>query len=331
MTRPTTPEPVWDDLRVLLAVHRHRSFLHAGKALGLSTSTAARRVAALEAALGRALVHRTSSGTFVVPEAQALVALAEQLSLGLDVVRRDDRRSALAGSVRISIGEGFTFPVTEALARFREAHPETSIELSVEARFVDLARREADLGIRLVRSSSEVLVERPLGRVGFALFASESYLARRLPTRRLTAADVAAQDFLGYDGALRRLPQEQWLVAHGAVRFPFRSASDHALLAAAAAGQGIVLLSPVLARLRDLARIEPGPELQGLPAVDAWLVAHRESRAIPRVRAVAIALERAFREGAEPPTPRAPARAPRDTSAVRRATPAKRSGRGRRV
>ncbi|HEY6881259.1 MAG TPA: LysR family transcriptional regulator, partial [Polyangiales bacterium] len=42
----------WDDLRVLLALHRHRSLLAAGKALGISTSTAARRIDALQAALG---------------------------------------------------------------------------------------------------------------------------------------------------------------------------------------------------------------------------------------------------------------------------------------
>ena len=33
--------PLWDDLRVLLALHRTRSFLAAGRALGVSTSTAA--------------------------------------------------------------------------------------------------------------------------------------------------------------------------------------------------------------------------------------------------------------------------------------------------
>lgn len=326
-TTTPLPEPVWDDLRVLLAVHRHRSFLHAGRALGLSTSTAARRVAALESALGRSLVHRTSSGTFVVPEALDLIALAEQLTLGLDVIRRDDRRSALAGSVRISIGEGFTFPVTEALARFREAHPETSVELSVEARFVDLARREADLGIRLVRSSSEVLVERPLGRVGFALFASSAYLDRRLPGRRLSAVDFASQDFLGFDGPMRRLPQEKWLLEQGAVRFPFRSASDHALLAAAAAGQGITLLSPVIARLRDLERVEPSPELRALPSVEAWLVAHRESRAIPRVRAVAEAIERAFREVSEPSSREGDARRTLGSTTARRPKGASRRGR----
>ena len=55
----------WDDLRVLLALHRHHSFLAAGKALGLSTSTAARRIEALERSLGRPVVQRSSSGTTV--------------------------------------------------------------------------------------------------------------------------------------------------------------------------------------------------------------------------------------------------------------------------
>ena len=37
---PSHP-PIWDDLRVLLAVHRGKSFLAAGKALGIATSTVA--------------------------------------------------------------------------------------------------------------------------------------------------------------------------------------------------------------------------------------------------------------------------------------------------
>lgn len=57
--------PTRDDLRVLLAVHRHGSFLAVGRALGLSTSTASRRIDALETALGRPLVHRSATGAHV--------------------------------------------------------------------------------------------------------------------------------------------------------------------------------------------------------------------------------------------------------------------------
>lgn len=107
--------PTWDDLRVLLAVHRHRSFLAAGRALGLSTSTTGRRIDALEESLGRKLVKRTSAGSEVDPEALRLVQLAEELEHGLESVRRDSQTSNLAGTVRISIGQGFVKPITQVL------------------------------------------------------------------------------------------------------------------------------------------------------------------------------------------------------------------------
>jgi DNA-binding transcriptional LysR family regulator len=79
----------WDDLRVLLALHRHGSFLRAGRALGISVSTASRRIDALESALGRVVVRRGSTGTSMEPDAIELVGLAEQLENGLSAVRRD--------------------------------------------------------------------------------------------------------------------------------------------------------------------------------------------------------------------------------------------------
>ncbi|HEY4222156.1 MAG TPA: LysR family transcriptional regulator, partial [Myxococcota bacterium] len=52
----TSTMPVsWDDLRVLLAVQREKSLLAAGRSLGVSTSTVARRLDALEDALGKRL------------------------------------------------------------------------------------------------------------------------------------------------------------------------------------------------------------------------------------------------------------------------------------
>ncbi len=65
--------PSWDDLRVLLAVHRQRSFLSAGKTLGLSTSTTSRRIDASEEALGRKLVNRSRAGTVLEPDAPRLI------------------------------------------------------------------------------------------------------------------------------------------------------------------------------------------------------------------------------------------------------------------
>src|SRR5687767_12217297 len=96
-TRPAS----WDDLRFLLAVHRDRSFFAAGKSLGVAASTVARRVEAVERSLGRVLVHRTNDGTRLDSDALRLVALAEELELGLGSLIRDARDEEVAGTVRV--------------------------------------------------------------------------------------------------------------------------------------------------------------------------------------------------------------------------------------
>ena len=287
--------PVWDDLRVLLAVHRHRSFLAAGKTLGVSTSTAARRIEALEEALGRPLVHRSSGGTSVEPDALELVALAEQLELGLQAVRRDEGARVLSGTVRVSMGEGYVRPLTQVLCELRRRHPSLELEVISEARQVDLARREADIGIRSARSSSPVLVERAVGRLRFGLYASQSYIDRRLRGGLLEVSDLRRHDFVGFEGALARLPQMQWLVIRGAARFVFRSSSDLALLEATLQGQGICMLPDASVRsVTGLVRLDVDADL---PSVPVFVAFHRELRRVPRVRLVIDTLDAALRDG----------------------------------
>jgi molybdate transport repressor ModE-like protein len=288
--------PAWDDLRVLLAVHRHRSFLAAGRALGVSTSTAARRIEALEAALGRPLVHRSSGGTALEPDALELVALAEQLELGLAAARRDEPDATVAGTVRVSMGEGFVQPVTAALCELRRQHPSLQLEVVAEARLVDLARREADIGIRTARSASPVLVERPVGRLSFALYAAQSYVERRLRAAQLRRGDFERHDFVGYEGAMAKLlPQARWLAERGAKRFTVRTNSEHALREALEQGQGIGVLAEPLGRASPvLVRLDTeGP----LPSAPLYLVFHRELRRVPRCRKVIDALDAALRHG----------------------------------
>ncbi len=285
----------WDDLRVLLEVDRRRSFLGAGKALALSTSTVGRRIDALEEALGRKLVHRTTAGTSIDPAARTLVTLAEGMERELRVEGRDTRGArALAGVVRISVKESFARPMAKVLSTWRRMHPETSIELVSETRLADVAKREADLGVRTARSSSTALVEKRLGTFSYGLWASEGYIERNLRDVHLREGDFARHDFVGYDGALRQSEQERWLVARGARRFPFRSTSDDAILAAAAEGQGICIVADALARDTPGLRRLVCPLT--LPTVSVYLVVHRDLRRVPRIRGVASAIEVAIRQ-----------------------------------
>ncbi|AKU93639.1 Transcriptional regulator, LysR family [Labilithrix luteola] len=285
-------EPPWDDLRLLLALHRHHSFVGAAKALGVATSTIARRMDALETVLGRVLVHRGSGGTFVDADALKLVALAEQMELGLRAMRRDEGDAALTGTVRISLPEGAVRPVMERLSELRRRHLGLTLEILSEARLVDLARREADVGLRASKSTSPSVVHRSVGRATFGLYASPSYVERRLRGRRLKRRDFALHDFLGHDGALAQGMQSTWLVAHGATRFVVRSNSDIVLIEAAACGEGIALLADSAGLgAAGLVRLESDAEVPSMPIYVAY---QRDLRKVPRVRAVVQALAAAL-------------------------------------
>ena len=143
----------WDDVRVFLAIARQGSMRAAGRALGLSQPTIARRLAAFEATFGRAtLFDRLPEGLRLNAAGEQLVAAAESVE---DAVLTLERRRAaaspvLSGTVRVSTGEcaaGF-------LARCLSESTTTALPSGITLELVDsrqtknLARREADMALR---------------------------------------------------------------------------------------------------------------------------------------------------------------------------------------
>src|SRR5881275_1732350 len=98
----------WDDVRVFLAVARGGSMRAAGRALGLSQPTIARRLAAFEAGFGgQPLFDRLPEGLRLNAAGEQLVPEAESVE---DAVLTLERRRAaaspvLSGTVRVSTGE----------------------------------------------------------------------------------------------------------------------------------------------------------------------------------------------------------------------------------
>lgn len=270
----------WDDLRVLLAVYRTGSLLAAGKSLGLSTATAGRRIATLEAALGHPLVTRGRTGTSLEPAAMRLIALAQDLEHGLAAERRD--RPSIGATLRVSVPDGAVLAAAEALLAFRREYPETDIELIHENRLSDLAKREADIGLRIARSSSNVLVEKHVATLTFGIYASPEYAARYLPSGRLEPRDAGHHPFIGLDARWRALPHERWMVSLGAKRFPFRSSSIVAIIEAVRQGVGLAALVEHDARNAGFTRIDVAT--RG-PTQPFYLVFHRDLRKVPHVRA----------------------------------------------
>src|SRR5438045_7378602 len=98
----------WDDVRVFLAVARGGSMRAAGRALGLSQPTIARRLAAFEAGFGgQPLFDRLPEGVRLNTAGEQLLATAEDAEQAMLTLerRRAAASPALRGTVRVAAGE----------------------------------------------------------------------------------------------------------------------------------------------------------------------------------------------------------------------------------
>jgi DNA-binding transcriptional LysR family regulator len=273
----------WNDLRYFLAVCRAGTLAGAARSLGVRHSTVARRVEALEAALGVSLFRHAPDGFLLTEAAGAIVSFAEEAERAIAGLERHvgggDVR--VDGIVRVATTESFSAFLMRRLPELHAQYPELTVEvLSGNAR-IDLARHEADIAIRFGETTQPDLVRKRLSDIGWSLYASESYLAGAVP--RATPADLAGQDIVGFDQTMAGLPGALWLEEHmGNARVVVRCNSPIAALSAAAVGMGIALLPCFLA--------DPEPRLRRLTEVVArhgtWIVFHPDVATLRRVRTV---------------------------------------------
>ncbi len=274
----------WDDLRYVLALAKAGSLARAAKALEVDHTTVGRRIEALEASLGVRLFTRTTLGYLLTHEGEALMPEIEQVEASVLALERGATARArdLDGVVRVTSTQTFSGGyLAPRLATFGREHPNLSIELIAESDVLDLARREADVAVRFVRSEHDHLVVRRVGEHAYALYAAESYLARRPAPQG--PDDLASHDILSSTfepGAV----DAYWLHRIApAARVTFRSNLTLSIFAAAAAGAGIAVLPRYLGDAEPALRRIPMPDE---PKQSMWLTVHRDLARSRRVRAV---------------------------------------------
>ena len=109
-TEPVSGNLNWDDLRFFLEVARTQRASGAAKRLGVDYTTVARRIRALEAAMGTLLFDKSRSGGFTLTaEGQRLVAYADAMETTVQSAcdQVANTGEALSGHVRIGSTEGF--------------------------------------------------------------------------------------------------------------------------------------------------------------------------------------------------------------------------------
>jgi DNA-binding transcriptional LysR family regulator len=276
--------PSWDELRTFVEVARDGSLSGAARRLGLTQPTVGRHIDALEAALGLTLFTRSPRGLTPTSAALALGPHVEAMATAAAALGRAASGEAAAdrGVVRVTASEVIGCEVLPPiLAAFHVEHPGIAIELALTNRNEDLARRDADIAVRMVRPTQSGLVARKIGASRIGLYAHRDYLARFGEPRSF--ADLASHCVIGFDrdnrsfrGAgdfAQRLTRED---------FGFRCDNDLAQLAALRAGFGIGGCQANIARRTpELVAVLPNAIHY---ALEVWLVMHENLKTTRRVR-----------------------------------------------
>jgi len=279
----------WNDLKYFLAVARDGSTLAAARALRVSQTTVARRITALEEALGVHLFEKRQAGYSLTPDGQNLLSRAEQVESALngfsDAAAAQSRN--ISGNVKITTEEVYSITILAPLLReLHETYPDIVIELDTSQAVRDLGAGEADISLRSTKSDSQIsagLVGRQLCVDDWALYCSRDYAARNgVPRNR---AQLKRHPFIGGGGGNLWIHYQAWLQSLGLEdQVAMHHATSGGLLSGVRSGFGIAVLPCVVA--------DADPDLiQCLtPKSDhdrmLWLFTHERCRHTPRVRAV---------------------------------------------
>jgi DNA-binding transcriptional LysR family regulator len=279
----------WNDLRHFLAVARDGSTLAAAKALRVSQTTVARRIAALEAALGFPLFEKRQAGYALTPAGEELLSRAEKVEQAAEAFSEaaSAKSRDVSGNVKITTEEVYAITILAPLLReLHETYPDIVIELDTSQQVRDLGAGEADISLRSTKQDSQLaagLVGRQLCVDDWALYCSRDYAARHgVPTTR---GEMLKHPFIGGGGGHLWIHYQAWLQSLGLEsQVAMHHATSGGLLSGVRSGFGIAVLPCVIADAEpDLVRCVPAPADHGRTL---WLFTHDRCRHTPRVRAV---------------------------------------------
>jgi len=276
----------WSLVQAFVAVAETGSLSAAARALNASQPTLGRQIKAIETALGVVLFHRQPRGFALTEIGQSLLTLALQMrdAMGQIALAAAGQENNLAGTVRITASV-FTaqYNLPPIIAKIRQEAPEISIEIVPNDATENLLFREADIAVRMFRSTQLDVVTTHLGDIQLGLYAAKAYLDRvGHPQDVRQAFDL---DWVGYDRSeviLRGLREAGIEVSRE--WFQTRCDSHPVYWELVRSGCGLGFAQTHIADDDPLVEeIDLGVPIPGLPV---WLAAHEAVRKTPRVAKV---------------------------------------------
>lgn len=164
-------------INVFAHVAQTRSFVDAGRLLGVSASAVGKSVVRLEQQLGVRLFHRSTRSVTLTPEGMIFLERGKRILDDFEQATVEVRQNATSsrGLLRLSlpmVGEVFASLVSS----FRQQNPDVELEVDVTNRPVDVIDEGFDLVIRTGQLSDTRLMTRHLASFRMLVVASPAYL-----------------------------------------------------------------------------------------------------------------------------------------------------------
>jgi len=273
----------------------------AARELRITPAMVGRYIQALENRLGVRLLNRTTARQSLTEAGITFYARASTILEQLEDAETtaSDRQAEPRGTLRVNAPMSFgARHLVAAVSEFCDRHPGVRVEMVLNDRVVDLIEEGYDVAVRIGRLADSGLVVRRLTTCRLVVCAAPGYLARRGTPR--TPADLLEHNCLLYayasNGGAWRFQGEEG-------ETEVRLAGDvvvnngDALLAAALAGQGVILQPTFIvgAALRQgcLVSLLPGWRLADLDVHAAYPSIRHLS---PKVRSFVDFLAGRFRD-----------------------------------
>lgn len=271
----------WEDVRTFAEVARSRTVRAAAKVLGVHHSTVSRRIENLEKTMETRLFDRRPEGYALTEAGERLVSVARSVAVELSDVERQiaGHDNVLTGKIVTTMAEPLAiYGFAPRLVEFTERYPGLDLEIIATGDMLDIARREADVAIRMDNNPPQILVGKRMFPYHSTIYASPGYLeAHDLENR------PEGGRWIGWGDTDEQYPD--WTQDTEFARVPFWGAFFNLPLQAAAARAGLGLtMLPCYLGDRDPGLVR-ATSRQPQPSRDIWILTHPDLRRTARIRA----------------------------------------------
>lgn len=274
----------WDDMRLFLGLARNGRVAIAAKGLSVDPTTLIRRVKKLEDSLNCKLFELTKKGYVLTTQGSELVRYIEKAEHYFLEAQNElsDERSHLAGTIRVSVSEGFgSWFLAPLLPEFKRLYPGICIELVATSGFLNLNKREADMAILLEKPSKGLLVTQKLTDYSLYLYTHQSLVETCKPQ---TLQDLSQFNLVSYVPDLVYAPQLKFIEETALAQLSaLRSTSINAQYQMLINGAGVGILPTFIAEANEglVKLLDEDIHIKRT----FWLATHKETHSQARFQA----------------------------------------------